>query len=284
MAEGYTAEEVLEAFKIVAPYLDDATPVSLGVSVVKDGVYTAYAQGGDLNLGHKVGDQMKGRVTAEAMTKGQRIVRLIPKENSSYGVAYMVCVLPIKDGDKVMGCVTTTGSADGYLRMTGAAATLSRSSATMNANLEELAAKSEELASAGKKLEELSAELLKYTRETDEIVNFIRNVAGQTNLLGLNAAIEAARVGELGRGFGVVAEEVRKLAGGSAEAVKSITASLQRIQGGVDSLGGMVKTVDATIADQATALQEVARESEQLTTMANELNDASVNMFQFTKD
>lgn len=284
MAKEYTAEEVLEAFKIVAPYLDDATPLSLGVSVVKDGIITAYSAGGGLDLKYNAGETMKGKVSAEAMEKRRRIVRLVPQEKSPHGVAYVVCALPIMDGDRTAGVVTTTGTVEGYLRLTGGAATLSQSSETMNANLEELAAKSSELSSASKKLEELSGELLKFTKETDEIVSFIRNVADQTNLLGLNAAIEAARVGEMGRGFGVVAEEVRKLAGVSAESVKSITASLKRIQDGVGNLGGMVDDIDANIVDQASSVQEIAKESEQLTTLARDLQDASVKMYQFTED
>ncbi|MDT8901537.1 methyl-accepting chemotaxis protein [Anaeroselena agilis] len=283
MAEEYTAEEVLEAFKIVAPYLDDATPLSLGVSVVKDGIITAYAPGGDLDLKYKAGEQMKGKVSAEAMEGKRRIVRLVPQEKSAHGVAYVVCAMPIMDGDRAAGVVTTTGTVEGYLRLTGGAAKLSQSSETMNANLEELAAKSSELSAASKKLEELSGELLKFTKETDEIVSFIRNVAEQTNLLGLNAAIEAARVGEMGRGFGVVAEEVRKLAGVSAESVKSITASLKRIQNGVGNLGGMVDDIDANIVDQASSVQEIAKESEQLTTLARDLQDASLKMYQFTE-
>jgi prefoldin subunit 5 len=282
MSREYTADEVLEAFKIAAPYFNDVLSGDVGVSVVKDGVYLAYQPTEGLDLGHKAGDPAQGLVTVEAMAQGRQIVRLVPKEKSPYGAPYMVCAMPVKDGGRVVGCITTTEAADGYLRMTGTAATLSRSSATMNANIEEMAAKSSELSAASEKLEAVSAELLKFTKETDEIVSFIRNVADQTNLLGLNAAIEAARVGEMGRGFGVVAEEVRKLAGVSAESVKSITASLKRIQDRVDNLSAMVESIDANIVDQAASVQEIAKESEQLTTLAGELNEAAMGMYQFT--
>lgn len=63
-----------------------------------------------------------------------------------------------------------------------------------------------------------------------EITNTITSIADQTNLLALNAAIEAARAGESGRGFAVVAEEVRKLAEGSAKAVKKIDTLIKYIQ------------------------------------------------------
>lgn len=87
-------------------------------------------------------------------------------------------------------------------------------------------------------------ELAKDTVSVGSILNVITSIAEQTNLLALNAAIEAARAGEQGRGFAVVADEVRALASKTADATKEIRLVLERLKGAAEStvntMGGAI--------------------------------------------
>lgn len=107
-----------------------------------------------------------------------------------------------------------------------------------------------------------SVELLgKRSGEIGSIVDVITSIADQTNLLSLNAAIEAARAGEAGRGFSVVAEEVRKLAEGSGKAAEQIGELITEVQGETDRA---VKYMEKGTREVYTGAEVVGRTGESL--------------------
>jgi hypothetical protein len=143
------------------------------------------------------------------------------------------------------------------------------------ASTQELSASSEELAGTSSETAGIARISVQEVNKTTQILDIIRRVAQQSNLLGLNAAIEAARAGELGRGFSVVAEEVRKLADESNQSAKSIGEQLKTFRDSVEQVLQNVEQSNTISQEQARATQEIARMLEDLRGVGQNLIDLS---------
>jgi hemerythrin len=170
-------------------------------------------------------------------------------------------------GDIARNCLYAAGSAQKATVQTHSGSELVQSSARLMENIaQRVNASSKTVAGLGERSDQIGA-----------IVNTIEDIADQTNLLALNAAIEAARAGEQGRGFAVVADEVRALAERTTKATKEIATMIKSIQNETQSAVGLMSE---GVAEVKRGTTEANRSGEALEDILNQINELTMQISQ----
>ncbi len=132
----------------------------------------------------------------------------------------------------------------------------------------------EEITQASTAVEHLTSRANKIS----EVVTVINAISGQTNLLALNAAIEAARAGEQGRGFAVVADEVRTLAGRTQQATVEIQKMIEELQTGTGSLNDIMEKTVVQAADSRELIAAVGSDIDRIANHSGSIFEMSVHI------
>lgn len=146
--------------------------------------------------------------------------------------------------------------------------------ASVNRTIDAIQALTDEISEASQAVEQLTSR----ANKINEVVTTINAISGQTNLLALNAAIEAARAGEQGRGFAVVADEVRTLAGRTQQATVEIQKMIEELQSGTGALNQIMEKTVHQAASSRELITGVGHDIERIATYTESVFEMSAQI------
>lgn len=263
--------QLQEALERSLPLVQRLFPLDVMFALADTEKFLYYLPGRELDARIEPGAPVpaSGGIRA-ALDSGEEVSGTLTKE--IYGLPFKSSSIPIRDRDGAVTGVFTIGiSLSNQVTLSEAANALAVTSDEISSTSVEIAGTASELAGTVSDLKELGQKVVEDLQQTDEILDFIRKVAENSNLLGLNAAIEAAHAAEHGRGFGIVAQEIRKMSVSSASSAKDIAGILQMIKQKISRMDAILTDCLAQSERQAAATEEITASMEQLAASAVEI-------------
>ncbi|NSB13821.1 methyl-accepting chemotaxis protein [Clostridium beijerinckii] len=268
-------ENRLEAFLEVIPELKELLQDDIAVAVSDTKKFIYYRDGDSINLPIKVGQELSPEEPLyKSIKEGKVLSVIVPKE--LFGISFKGISYPIKDSSgNIIGGVGIGKSLNKQLKVEEVAENIFSSLQQTSSSIEEVAVDSQRLSSSMNNIVDATQKTEEKIKETDTILNLIASVSSQSNLLALNAAIEAARAGEAGRGFSVVAGEMRKLSQMSSESSKKVSQLLLEMRNSIDEVIKEISNTNMIAESQAAATEEITATLEEITSNSKELVDMS---------
>jgi hypothetical protein len=270
--ESSRIDSLVQAFNIFAPLIIDAQPE--GAWVVLTDLEKVLARRGsekfDLNILH-VGDSVSNDPVTQKIIKVNKKIQL-DRYTEEYG-HHRILGIPLfsENSRELMGVFSIVVPRYLSHELQDMASRCSVGTKEIASVMQEIAASANNIMIIEEKLADSISEIREIATNITGILEFTKNIADQTKMLGLNAAIEAARAGNVGQGFGVVAEEIRRLSEQSKQAAAQTSILIQGIDSTVrKAVNNSTDTLKHT-QEQAAATQEVAATVIELSEIAEKL-------------
>lgn len=213
----------------------------------------------------------------QAIRSGRSVSAVIPKE--IFGFEFNSTSVPIRQRNgKIIGALGLGISIKNRNNLIDLAGLVDDLSSHTLVTIQQLAQSANDLSANQISLQELANDINDQISKTGSIVDFVKSVASTSNLLALNASIEAARAGEAGRGFSVVAGEIRKMAINSSEGLKEIETILDLIKKQMGRIAEKINNSAVISKEQAAATESVTQAMTKLNISSQQLNEASLGV------
>ncbi|WP_411954216.1 methyl-accepting chemotaxis protein [Alkalibacillus sp. S2W] len=266
-----TESEILNAFIKVAPYLNKLVHDDITIGIYDTEKLIINIPGNTFSLNVKSGDPLaEGDIITNAIREDREKIETVPKE--LFGFPLIARAIPLHDNNgTVVGGVGLGTSLEKANKLHEVAESLSAVVEESAASIQEVSGSVTELAGQVTNISSQMKEVSSSADQIGEVSTVVKGISEQSNLLGINASIEAARAGEFGKGFGVVADEIRKLATNSKDNVTQIDEATKSIQNLVAEVDKAFSEVHEMTDSQAAAIQQISSTIQEISANAQDL-------------
>lgn len=259
-----------------APTLASLAIRDTAVAATDTAKYIYYLPGKQLNHKVSAGDPLKPGSLVDQAIK-MRSKKIAIADASLFGIPYIGTALPLYDDEThaVVGAIFIGESTERQEMLRKMASELSEHISGIHEFTKNIALKTDDMSTFSAQLSGLTGAFNHKLMAIDQVTGAIQNLSKKSNMLGINAAIESARIGEMGKGFAVVAEEISKLAKQSGEAVVSISNMTQSIKEDSAHVKSETETMEALAKETNDILSKLTQNIEAIYSMVEELTSLS---------
>lgn len=276
MEDENVKNDVLKIALHLVPAIKNLIPLDCMIGITDTEKFLKVIYGKEMNMGIELAGMNVPEQDAIylAMKNGKETQMIVPEE--AFGFRFKSIAVPIRDySGKVIGGMGVGFKIENSEKLIDMAHIVSASTQQSSRVIEELATSASDLSIHQVSLQALAKQIAEQIKNTEKILGFINEIANTSKILGLNASIEAARAGEVGKGFSVVAKEIRKMSDDSVVGVKEIEKILMAIQNVINDMEIKVEETVNIGQQQAAATEEMSSTLQELSSIASELEYAA---------
>ena len=259
----------LNAFIEHMKLVKSANPSDMSIAICDTEKFIEYLPGKNINLHIKKGQLLAPEEPLMiALRTNQRLEAEVPAE--FYGFEFIGTATPIHNelGEIIGGVAVQIRKPTELINLS---ASLNSALANTEQQMQSIANGVVEMAQSSNDLLLFSEKAEHNVKQTNDILTLMKRMADQTNLLGLNAAIEAARAGDAGKGFNVVATEIRKFSKESLEATEKIRQTLQLVHEVTFEMSNVIAHLTKIGEEQSVSSDIIARNMKEVQQMSASL-------------
>lgn len=263
---------VLQKYVETVPVIKDALGLDIMMSVTDGHKFLGYWPGNKMVADINIGDPLSHDDPMwQSFTTGAKLEQIMPA--SVYGFEFRAITIPLKDGDQIVGTMGIAISMENETFTKDASSRLLSSIEQVQTDVDLIHEDNDIIHSIADSILSSTGNLLTNVSEIQKFAQDIQSISNKTNMLSLNASIEAARSGEMGRGFSVVAEEMRKLANETKASSIKILEVLHGLVNSVTKMNEELTEQEKTQAKQLEATQKLVDEISDIEKTAREVLD-----------